>query len=122
MEPIVIAYISNAVLLLLHEIESAYEKEWEILKLPGALTGFLLLQIPIIFLMFYGLLELERKTNMGLVFCMIFGIGGVIPFMVHKILVRKKDRFNRSFSNVIIYSNIASGIVLAFLALQEFDY
>jgi hypothetical protein len=122
MEPIVIMYITNAVLLLLHEIESAYEKEWEILKIPGAVTGFLLLHIPIIFLLLYGLLELERKTHLGLVFGLIFGIGGVIPFIVHKILVRKKDHFNRLMSNMIIYLNIASGIFLAFLALQEFVY
>jgi len=120
MEPIVFVYITNAVLLLLHEIESAYEKEWEILKLPGAVTGFLLLHIPIIFLMLYGLLEVERKTSLGLVFCLIFGIGGVIPFVVHKILVRKKDHFNRLMSNMIIYLTIASGLGLLFLALHEF--
>jgi len=33
-------YILNVTLLLLHEIESGYEKEWEILKLPGKITGF----------------------------------------------------------------------------------
>jgi len=35
MKAITLLYIVNATLLLLHEIESAYEKEWEILKLPG---------------------------------------------------------------------------------------
>ena len=33
--------------MILHEIESGYEKEWEILKLPVKLTGFILLHIPI---------------------------------------------------------------------------
>ena len=41
MKAITLLYIVNATLLLLHEIESAYEKEWEILKLPGKITGFL---------------------------------------------------------------------------------
>ena len=44
-------------------IESAYEKEWEILKLPGKITGFLLLHIPIIFLLFYGLIEIEKNST-----------------------------------------------------------
>ncbi len=57
MRLITLLYIINATLLLLHEIESAYEKEWEILKLPGKITGFLLLHIPIIVLLFYGLIE-----------------------------------------------------------------
>jgi hypothetical protein len=29
----------------LHEIESGYEKEWEILKLPVKLTGFILFSV-----------------------------------------------------------------------------
>jgi hypothetical protein len=43
-------YILHVTLLILHEIESGYEKEWEILRLPGRITGFLLLHIPIIFI------------------------------------------------------------------------
>jgi hypothetical protein len=35
-------YILNSTLLLIHEIESACEKEWEILKLPGKISGFLI--------------------------------------------------------------------------------
>lgn len=38
MELVTAFYILNATLLLLHEIESAYEREWEILKLPGGIT------------------------------------------------------------------------------------
>ncbi len=87
-------YIINATLLLLHEIESAYEKEWEILKLPGKITGFLLLHIPIIILIFYGLIEIEKNSKIGLIYSIITGIGGVIPFIVHKIIVRKKNHFN----------------------------
>ena len=49
---LIVFYILNATLLLLHEIESAYEKEWEILKLPGKITGFLLMHIPIILFLF----------------------------------------------------------------------
>jgi hypothetical protein len=49
-----IFYILNVSFLILHEIESGYEKEWEILKLPGKITGFLLLHIPILFMIFYG--------------------------------------------------------------------
>ena len=63
MEIITIAYIINATLLLLHEIESAYEKEWEILKLPGEITVFLLLHIPIILVMFYGLIETTSSPS-----------------------------------------------------------
>jgi len=35
MSVITMIYVINATLLFLHEMESAYVKEWEILKLPG---------------------------------------------------------------------------------------
>jgi len=111
-------YILNATLLILHEIESAYEKEWEILKLPGKLTGFLLLHIPILFLIFYGLLEIERQTQVGNVIGVILGIGGIIPFLVHKIFFKRKDHFQSIISNVLIYLNIIIGIMIIILSLS----
>ena len=102
-------------MLLLHEIESAYEKEWEILKLPGKITGFLLFHIPILLLIFYGLVEIEKTSATGLILGILLGIGGVIPLIVHKVVVKTPDHFNRPMSNAIIYLNLLSGIGL-FLA------
>ena len=120
MQIITMLYILNATLLLLHEIESAYEKEWEILKLPGNISGFLLLHIPIIILIFYGLIEIEKNSTIGWIFCILTGIGGVIPFIVHKIIVRKKNHFNLLISNAIIYLNVLSGVTLIFLSIRFF--
>ena len=113
-------YILNATLLLLHEIESAYEQEWEILKLPGKITGFLILHIPIIVLIFYGLIEIDKQSTIGLIFGIVTGIGGIIPFVVHKIVVKKEEHFNLMISNIIIFSNILSGVGLLFLSLRFF--
>jgi|GEM_PF-312549 len=107
---LILCYILNATLLLLHEIESAYEKEWEILKLPGKITGFLLLHIPVILLFFWGLIEIYKQTSAGMIVGIIAGIGGLIPFVVHKILVKRDKHFNRMISNVIMILNIITGI------------
>ncbi|MCE5210449.1 MAG: hypothetical protein LLG40_02710 [Deltaproteobacteria bacterium] len=120
MKAITLLYIVNATLLLLHEIESAYEKEWEILKLPGKITGFLLLHIPIIIILFYGLIEIEKNTIIGLIIGAILGFGGVIPYIVHKIIFKRPDQFNMPISNVIIYLNVLSGIGLLFLSVNLF--
>jgi hypothetical protein len=110
MKLVTIFYILNATLLLLHEIESAYEKEWEILKIPGKITMFLILHIPIILLLFYGLLEIANQSPRGIRLGIIMGIAGVIPFLVHKIFVKRKDHFNLLISNILIYLNIVTGI------------
>ncbi len=119
MKIITFLYIINATLLLLHEIESAYEKEWEILKLPGKITGFLLLHIPIIIFILYGLIELENNSTIGMIFSIILGIAGVIPFIVHKLIIKTKNQFNLPISNVIIYLNVLSGACLLFLSAKN---
>jgi len=119
MKPITIFYILNATLLLLHEIESAYEKEWELLKLPGGITGFIVLHVPLVLAVLYGLLEIDKCTLAGLVLGIVFGIGGLIPFTVHKILVRKKDHFNLLVSNILIYLNILTGIGTVVLSVRQ---
>lgn len=115
-----IFYILNALLLLLHEMESAYEKEWEILKLPGKITGFLILHIPIILILFYGALEIEKNTLTGAIIGIMAGAGGVFPFLVHKVIVRKKDRFNLIVSNILIYLNLFIGIITVILSMRFF--
>ncbi|MEJ2588888.1 MAG: hypothetical protein P8165_15195 [Deltaproteobacteria bacterium] len=112
-------YMANATLLLLHEIESAYEREWEILKLPGQITGFLLMHIPIIFLVLYGLVEIDKISTVGIIFGIIMGISGLMPFLVHKIIVKTVDHFNLMISDVIIYLNVLSGVGLLLMSLRR---
>lgn len=117
MTALTLIYIINATLLLLHEIESGYVKEWEILKLPGKITGFLLLHIPVILILFWGAVETGRQTNAGTIIALIAGIGGLLPFLIHKLLVKKKEYFESTASNVIIYLNLLTGIATAILAI-----
>lgn len=118
MKIITIFYILNATILLLHEIESAYEQEWELFRLPGKITGFAIFHIPIILLLFYGLLEIERQTTIGFIMCLIAGIWGLMPFIVHKIVLKRGEKFNRLASNVLIYSNFITGVALIILSLR----
>ncbi len=119
MKAIIVLYILNAMLLILHEIESGYEKEWEIFRLPIKITGFLIIHIPILFLIFYGLLELEKQTKLGFILSMIIGFGGAIPFLVHKVFVKRKEHFNLVISNSIIYLNLVAGIATLVLAASD---
>jgi hypothetical protein len=116
---LVFLYILNVTLLILHEIESAYEKEWDILKLPGKITGFLLFHIPILFLMFYGLLCIIQFPQTRLLISVVSGIAGFVPFMVHKLIVPKKGHFNKPISNAIIIGNVLSGMTLIIIGIID---
>jgi len=115
-------YVLTVSLLLLHEIESSYEKEWEILNLPGKITGFLLLHIPIIFIFFFGFYCIVQYPNMKFIISLIIGISGFIPFFVHKVIVNKKECFNKHISKIIIIGSIFSGIGLIILGIVEKIY
>jgi len=115
---LVFFYILNVTLLLLHEIESGYEKEWEILKLPGKITGFLLFHIPILFIFFYGLYCIIQYPQTKLIISLITGAAGFIPFLVHKVIVNKKEYFNKPISKIIIIGNVFSGIMLIIFGIM----
>lgn len=119
MKPVTILYIINTILLLLHEIESAYEQEWKLLKLPIGITGFLVLHVPIIFLLLYGLIEINNNIYIGYWFGVITGIGGLMPYIVHKIIVKTANNFNLVISNIVIYLNVVIGIILIYLSTQS---
>jgi hypothetical protein len=116
---LVFFYILNITLLILHEIESGYEKEWEILKLPGKLTGFILLHIPILFIFFYGLYFLIQYPETRTVIPIIIGSSGLIPFLVHKVIVKRKEHFNKTISNILIFGNVITGVILIFIGIFD---
>jgi len=115
---LVLFYVMTATFLLLHEIESGYAKEWEILRLPGKITGFLLMHIPIVVGLFYGLYGIvvlpAARTPAGL----ILGASGFLPWLVHKVVVRKKGYFDSVMSNIIIYGGAVCGLVLIVLSVS----
>lgn len=117
MNTISFIFIINATLLLLHEIESAYVREWEILKIPGKITVFLLLHIPILLFLFWGLIEIEKQTSLSQYIALIAGIGGMMPFMVHKIMAKRVGYFDSIISNAVIFLNMLTGIVIIAMSL-----
>jgi hypothetical protein len=82
-------YLANAILLIIHEIDSAYWKEWELFRLPGGISGFLGLHVPLLFVILYGLVELERRTPAGLIYSLLLSAGGVFAFIIHLWFIRR---------------------------------
>lgn len=97
-------YLSNAVLLINHEIDSAYWREWELFKLPGGITGFLLLHIPLLFFILVGLVLVTKNLFSGLVFSFILCLGGIFAFVIHIYFLRKgRTEFNKPLSKILLW-------------------
>lgn len=58
-------YLTNAVLLINHELDSACWKEWELFKLPGGIAGFLPLHFPLLAAILYGLVLAAFERSGG---------------------------------------------------------
>jgi len=117
MDLITIVYILNFTLLILHEIESAYEREWELFHMSGGVSGFVLMHIPLLLILFYGLMEIGTYSAVGLIVGIVAGVGGLIPFLVHKVLVKREGHFNRPLSHFLFYGNIVTGLATAGLSV-----
>lgn len=111
-------YVVNATLLINHEIDSAYWHEWELFKLPGGITGFLLVHFPLLFLVLYGLVLLERQTLAGLIISLVLSVAGLFAFSIHTYLIRKgHEEFNVPMSLFILRGTLILSLIQAALTI-----
>ncbi|MGD9056775.1 MAG: hypothetical protein PVJ41_13215 [Desulfobacterales bacterium] len=111
-------YLINAILLINHEIDSAYWKEWELFKLPGGIGGFLLLHFPLLFLILYGLVCIDRQAFSGLIISLIICAGGIFAFCIHMAFIRKgRHEFDAPISRLILSLTLLVSIVQAIVTL-----
>jgi len=105
-------YLANSVLLINHEIDSAYWKEWELFKLPGGITGFLLLHFPLLLFILYGLILVSKHSASGLFFSFILCFGGIFAFVIHTYFLRKGRReFDKPISKCILVAILFVSII-----------
>jgi hypothetical protein len=111
-------YLINSILLINHEIDSAYWKEWELFKIPGGITTFLILHFPILFLILYGLILVFTKTFGGLVIALILGGGGIFALLIHTYFIKKgHDEFRKPISIFILVSTGILSIAQVLLSI-----
>ena len=110
-------YVANATLIILHEVESAYWKVWEILKLPGRITGFLLLHVPVFALLVAGAGMIAVGSIVGLWLAVVVGIGGTVPLIIHGFAVRIRNRFNLIVTFAVLWTHSLAAAALVVTAL-----
>lgn len=105
-------YLINAILIINHEIESAYWKEWKLFKLPGEITGFVLLHFPVLFIILYGLILVYEGTLAGYILSVLLGFGGIFAFSIHSYFIKKgNEEFKLPISKFILISTLIVSII-----------
>jgi hypothetical protein len=111
-------YLINAILLINHEIDSAFWKEWDLFHLPGGISGFLLLHFPILFLILYGLILVFKQSFWGLIFSLLLSCGGLFAFSIHTYFIKKgRDEFTMPISLFLLRATLAVSVVQAALSI-----
>ena len=107
-------YLVNCVLLINHEMDSAYWKEWNLFRLPGGITGFLLIHLPLVFLVLYGLVLVFQRSLAGLIFSLVLSLAGIFAFTIHMVFIKKgRNEFNVPISLFILIAILAVSVVQA---------
>ncbi len=111
-------YLINAVLLITHEMDSAYWEEWKLFGIPGGITTFLLLHLPILFFVLYGLILIYENTFAGLIFSFILAISGIFAFSIHTYFMQRgHDEFKTTISRLILFSTLIFSILQLVITL-----
>lgn len=114
-------YLINAVLLICHEIDSAYWKEWNLFKVPGGISGFLILHFPLIFIVLYGLIKVHEQTYAGLFYSLFLSFGGLFAFFAHMYFIKKgRQEFKVPVSIFILVSTLIISAIQLGVSLYLF--
>jgi hypothetical protein len=105
-------YLVNSTLLITHEIDSAYWKEWELFRLPGGIAFFLILHLPLVFLLLYGTALVGTHSPGGLVLSTLTGLGGLTAFGLHITFIAKgRPEFKTPISLALLTATLGVSIV-----------
>jgi len=116
---LLILYVANATLLIVHEIDSAYWQEWKLFKLPGGAAFFLALHIPLVAVLLLGLLYLTWGWTAGLIISAILGLGGIFAFAIHMTFIsRGSSEFKTASSLAVLWATLV--VSLAQLSLSTY--
>lgn len=96
-------YLINATLLITHEIDSAYWREWEMFRLPGGVTAFMVIHVPLVLFVLVGLVLVALEHYGGVIFSLALGLAGVAAFVIHMgFIVKGREEFRSPLSMTVL--------------------
>jgi hypothetical protein len=100
-------YLANATVLLAHQVDAAYWREWELFALPGGIQLFVLLNLPIIFAVLAGQRALARRHPSGAAFSWALAGAGLFAAAFHSFhLLRGDEAFTLPVSLALLAATL----------------
>jgi hypothetical protein len=107
-------YRLTAALLIVHEMDSAYWREWQLFGLPGGIEGFLALHVALALALLWGHERAIAGSRSGLWMALAVGGSGVATGAIHgAFLVRGASEFRTPASLALIGAAAVAGLALS---------
>ena len=111
-------YLVNLSLLILHEMDSTYWKEWDLFGLGGGESGFLLIHLPFWIATLYGAVQVWKSTRAGLFFSLVVSLAGITAFTIHTYFLRRgRPEFNTPVAKLILWALLLLSLPQAVLTV-----
>ena len=97
--------------LIIHQIDAAYWKEWEMFYLPGGIQGFLLFNKFVIPIVLVGYEQVVTKSLKAKLFSYVCGFLGILTFLLHSgFALFGAEQFHLPLSILIIVLFLIFGV------------
>jgi|WetSurMetagenome_2_1015567.scaffolds.fasta_scaffold87268_2 hypothetical protein len=116
-------YLLNLALLITHEIDSGFWKEWNLFGLPGGIQGFLIVNFLLMLVALVGFRNVIIGKKSGYYFALLLAGSGIFAFCIHLyFIVQEHPEFTLPVSLItliaIFFTSLIQGI-LAVLAMRR---
>jgi hypothetical protein len=113
-------YGLNAVLLVVHEIDSAYWHEWNLFHLPGGIQFFLLLHLPLLALVLWGFRQTVLWARGARVAGYLLAAAGIFAFSVHTAFITAgAPGFRLPVSQIVLWSTLVVSLAEVAVVLRS---
>lgn len=113
-------YGLNLSLLITHQVDSAYWKEWELFHIPGGNQLNLLLNLLLLLTGIAGFGLLVGRRESGPYFSLLVAVAGILAFSLHSwFLLRGDRRFRQPASISLLAVVLPVSIAQAVLSLTQ---
>ena len=113
-------YLANTALLVTHEIDSAYWKEWELFHLPGGIQLFVVLNLLLVLVFLWGIPVIALGRPGGRVFQWLIVAAGFLAPILHGAFLSSGDlRFRNAVSLSVLGAMALVSIAQSTLLLRQ---
>jgi hypothetical protein len=113
-------YLFNLSLLILHEMDSAYWKEWDLFGLAGGEGGFLLIHLPLWLIALFGVVQVSKNTPVGWILSLVVSLGGIAAFSIHTYFLRRgRPEFNAPVPKLILWALLLFSLPQAAITIYK---